>query len=345
MAGKLLLIAIFAFFTLGAPARALDYPCSLVTVGSHQFMDVNCDGTVRIGIAGDSIGYGTGDSYKATINGKQKLYKNKGGFGIRILEHFDTLTSQIAVTNIAHPGDTSWQMYKRVEYFLSKKSSAFRHSDVVYLNIGANDYWLKISSTTTKENILKTVQLLKKYGIKAYLIGLTPNTRDYQIPWFEAVTEATEKIVAVDLSDMPESTLTSDGLHPGPKGYTYMGTAVRHHLEQNWGNPEKHLSLLTKTGLVTDTDGDGLANKAEKAEGTNPKNPDSDVDQINDHDELLLYHTKPKKKDTDHDSLFDGDEISVYFTDPNDVDTDDDGFPDGIEVLVKNTDPTDPNSF
>ncbi|MFX1484722.1 MAG: hypothetical protein ACFFCP_16215, partial [Promethearchaeota archaeon] len=45
--------------------------------------------------------------------------------------------------------------------------------------------------------------------------------------------------------------------------------------------------------LVTDSDGDGLQDCAERVIGTDPYNPDTDGDLFSDGDEWLLYHTNP----------------------------------------------------
>ncbi len=92
----------------------------------------------------------------------------------------------------------------------------------------------------------------------------------------------------------------------------------------------------------TDSDGDGLSDIREKHYGTNPHDPDTDRDGINDYDEIFKYKTNPNSSDTDLDGLNDYDEIFKYKTNPNFFDTDLDGFSDGDEIkngtnpLVKN---------
>jgi outer membrane protein OmpA-like peptidoglycan-associated protein len=88
-----------------------------------------------------------------------------------------------------------------------------------------------------------------------------------------------------------------------------------------------------------DTDKDGLSDLAEKEYGTDPKNPDTDNDGLNDGDEVKKYKTDPLKADTDGDGLTDGKEVSIYHSDPLKVDTDGDGLNDGIEVTQYKTDP------
>lgn len=92
----------------------------------------------------------------------------------------------------------------------------------------------------------------------------------------------------------------------------------------------------------SDIDGDGLTNKKELKIGTDPANPDSDADGIQDGTEVKKTKTDPTNPDTDGDTLDDGDEIAAG-TSPKDADSDDDGLEDGTEV-EHGTDPNDSDS-
>jgi len=79
-----------------------------------------------------------------------------------------------------------------------------------------------------------------------------------------------------------------------------------------------------------DTDGDGLSSYEETLLGTNPDDPDSDDDGLDDGDEVLTHSTDPNNPDTDDDEMPDGWEVDNDL-DPND-DTGDNGAdsdPDG----------------
>ncbi len=93
-----------------------------------------------------------------------------------------------------------------------------------------------------------------------------------------------------------------------------------------------------------DPDGDGLSNKIEKQLGTDPKNPDSDGDGLNDGEEVNTYSTNPLNADSDGDGLKDGAEVKTYKTNPNKADTDGDGLNDGDEVTKYNTNPLNADS-
>ncbi len=62
---------------------------------------------------------------------------------------------------------------------------------------------------------------------------------------------------------------------------------------------------------VEDPDRDGLTNLAEFTAGTDPNNPDTDADGLNDGDEVNKYHTSPLLADTDGDLIPDGVEITT----------------------------------
>jgi len=91
-----------------------------------------------------------------------------------------------------------------------------------------------------------------------------------------------------------------------------------------------------------DTDGDGLTNREEAEIGTDPDNPDTDADLLQDGPEVKVYITNPLYPDTDGDVLSDGDEVGRG-TDPLRPDSDTDQLNDGDEVQ-RGTDPLIPDS-
>ncbi len=85
------------------------------------------------------------------------------------------------------------------------------------------------------------------------------------------------------------------------------------------GSQDGFIALL----LADDDDDDGLSNMLETALGTDPANPDSDADGLNDGAEVNQYATDPLLYDTDGDDLNDGQEVLVYGTSPTHSDTGD----------------------
>lgn len=99
---------------------------------------------------------------------------------------------------------------------------------------------------------------------------------------------------------------------------------------------------FTATGGPLDSDADGLPDADERRIGTDPFDPDTDKDGLNDGDEVLVWKTDPLNPDTDWDGLKDGEEVHKYKTDPRLRDTDKGGVADGHEVIEDNTNPLDP---
>lgn len=65
-----------------------------------------------------------------------------------------------------------------------------------------------------------------------------------------------------------------------------------------------------------DTDGDGVDDRDEVADGTDPMNPDSDGDGLTDGEEATAG-TNPLSVDSDGDDLLDGESLALDSTDPN----------------------------
>jgi outer membrane protein OmpA-like peptidoglycan-associated protein len=101
---------------------------------------------------------------------------------------------------------------------------------------------------------------------------------------------------------------------------------------------EAGVGILFGSG-IHDDDNDGLMSDIEEQFGTNPYNPDTDNDGLNDGEEVNTYKTDPLKADTDGDGLKDGEEVMKYKTDPSKADSDGDGLNDGDEVMKYKTDP------
>lgn len=70
---------------------------------------------------------------------------------------------------------------------------------------------------------------------------------------------------------------------------------------------------------LPDTDGDGLSDEYELSIGTDPYRPDSDADQLNDGQEVLVYHSVPLDPDINDNGYLDGVEVQWGYdpTDPN----------------------------
>jgi len=67
---------------------------------------------------------------------------------------------------------------------------------------------------------------------------------------------------------------------------------------------------VVETTPSKDSDGDGLSDIQEAQIGTSPTSTDTDVDQLSDYDEVMLYKSNPLDPDTDNDSYLDGEEVN-----------------------------------
>lgn len=72
--------------------------------------------------------------------------------------------------------------------------------------------------------------------------------------------------------------------------------------------------------------------------GTDPNNPDSDGDGLNDGIEILTHNTDPNNPDSDGDGLSDKVEVDDLSSNPNSIDSDSDGFPDNVEYYLSGFD-------
>ena len=79
-----------------------------------------------------------------------------------------------------------------------------------------------------------------------------------------------------------------------------------------------------------DPDNDGLSNRYELDNGTNPLCDDTDSDSLTDGEEIGTYGTDPVKYDTDEDNIGDGDEITLGL---NPLDSSTDGTPDSERIF------------
>ena len=100
-----------------------------------------------------------------------------------------------------------------------------------------------------------------------------------------------------------------------------------------------NIGNLTEDG-ADDHDNDGLTNAEELAQFTDPDSADSDMDGLDDGDEVNTHGTDPRVADSDSDGLNDGAEINSHGTNPNLADSDGDGLDDGTEVNTHGSNPT-----
>ena len=103
----------------------------------------------------------------------------------------------------------------------------------------------------------------------------------------------------------------------------------------------------TDKDRIPDVEEDVNDNGIVDANETDPNNPDTDNDGLEDGEEVYGdhgYFTDPTKQDTDNDNLSDYDEIKKHKTNPINNDTDGDTLSDYDEIFKYNTNPNNPDS-
>ena len=114
------------------------------------------------------------------------------------------------------------------------------------------------------------------------------------------------------------------------------GLDDRWEVEYN-GTPGVNPLIVTDSELSSDMDNDSLNLSLEVKAFTNPDNPDTDGDGLNDSYEFLKLGTEGALPDTDGDGLNDGYEVLTSGTNATLADTDGDGLGDGWEVKYNDT--------
>jgi lysophospholipase L1-like esterase len=241
--------------------------------------DANCDGKATIVVIGDSLVAGTGD----TKNG------GKGGYVLRAQEYFTEAT----FANYGEPGLRTPTLIKRVRKAFSNPSTTLLAqdliaADLVLLDVGRNDRWFYRLPITTIRNLIRVRTMIGEEVTKitgnspliVTAVLMYPN-RSSQGPW---VKELDELIAKSDSEQYPadirfdkvsKKLLSSDNIHPTPKGYAAMAEVFIKYLLKNY---REHINNLRK-----DSDSDGLFDLYERVKfGTDPANPETDGDGLSD---------------------------------------------------------------
>jgi hypothetical protein len=91
---------------------------------------------------------------------------------------------------------------------------------------------------------------------------------------------------------------------------------------------------VSSSPQLEDTDGDGMLDALEAALRTDPRDPDTDDDQLTDYQEYYEIFCDHLNQDTDGDGVDDGTEFLGVLSNPNFKDTDGDQFEDGYEIAT-----------
>lgn len=219
------------------------------------------------------------------------------------------------------PGQTARAELELVANRLQLFGSAYRHD--VELTVTAQNGSARSLALVT--DVRPLLPMGMAYGVVALIIffcilaGLVGFSRNW---WPGGILNPPTPTVNPFITATPTGTPTLDPATATAVSLNATGTSVA------------ATATAEYIGTIGDRDSDGLSDQQEllPAIGTDPDNPDTDSDRLQDGEEVLLFGTNPKEPDTDNDALFDYDEVNVYRTDPRRPDTDGDTCPDGYEV-------------
>jgi len=96
---------------------------------------------------------------------------------------------------------------------------------------------------------------------------------------------------------------------------------------------------VTPDVTLRDTDGDGLEDGLEKNIGTDPRQVDTDGDQLTDEEEYNSIYSDPTNQDSDGDDISDNLEVEFFKTNAILEDSDGDGYSDSQELFEMSRDP------
>lgn len=177
---------------------------------------------------GDSLTYGymvhPSYSYPAII--ERKLRERK------------IINSDVVITKVGIPGDTTGLALERLEYQLRLHKPAI--VGVIYL--GANDFFYEIPTKETLENFRKIIKLFYQYNseIKLFLIEFDPifepRKSEYQNMYQKLKQEYKDLELIPDvlreIVQNPSLTL-GDRIHPNEKGYILMAEKIYPYIEKS----------------------------------------------------------------------------------------------------------------
>ncbi len=184
---------------------------------------INAAETLHVLFLGDSLSEGQGlDESQSFPRLVEKKLNDKG--------------IKIKVTNGGVSGSTTSSGLDRLKWHLKKKT------DVLVLELGANDGLRGIKISESKKNLKAIIQFAKEKGLKVLLLGvlMPPNYGNKYVKEFEAMYKdlaKEEKIpfmpfVLEKVAGRPEYNL-ADGIHPNAKGQEIVAQDVAAFMEKN----------------------------------------------------------------------------------------------------------------
>ena len=229
--------------------------------------------------------------------------------------------SPVDTINIA--GDTTTTGGGRLEVGLFYIFAAGTFSNNHFNNYPFDPTKVLISGFYMTEHNAADVEIYSAYG-KSPTCGVSDTDQDS----YKDLCDNCPYIANNDQSDV-DSDGVGDVCDDFPNDPDYASDNDNDGLPDDW---ELYYFSDLNEGGTSDRDGDSLINSDEYAEGTDPNNPDSDNDGLNDGLEVNLLGTDPTLTDSDNNGISDSDE-----------DFDLDGYT-NIEEVQCESDPADPSS-
>lgn len=238
--------------------------------------DLNCDGAARVAVVGDSVVYGRGDL----------AHGDQGGYVLRTAQRF----SKATFYNHGVPGKEAGLLVRDLTSAFDGSGDVtfannLKASDVVFLDIGRNDWWTKATPLATWRNLKRCREIIQAKVLAA--TGHTPlvvtaqmvlANRTGQGVWVKELnTIIGQKGTALAPSDLRfdlvSKRLLLDAVHPSSAGYDAAAKIFINYLRVLY---PQHAAVFRK-----DIDQDGLYDEFEVEKfGTDPSDPDTDDDGL-----------------------------------------------------------------
>jgi lysophospholipase L1-like esterase len=140
----------------------------------------------------------------------------------------------IPVINAGVPGETTSNALGRLPSILDRY-----HPDIVIVAEGMNDVLTRRKRDTIEENLVKMVNLIKKHGAKAVIVGvpdmdLIELMISSDIGLYEEVAQKTGALYIPNVFGpvLKDETLKSDHVHPNDKGYRKIAQKIYSYLRE-----------------------------------------------------------------------------------------------------------------
>ena len=193
--------------------------------------------STKICLFGDSITWGAGDL-------------EKGGWGVRLRNYFETNKYNIELYNLGISGDITDDLLKRF-----KIESAAREPEIIVFAVGINDSQYIYSKDNPRvplkkfqNNLQELINQAEEFTDKIIFVGLVKidETKTTPIPWSKTkhydeenaklydskIKEICEKnnISFLEMHDLLNDSDLMDGLHPNPAGHEKMFLRIKEFL-------------------------------------------------------------------------------------------------------------------